>query len=117
MAVKKIPRSEFIAALKAYCGRTKYAKGCYGQKLTKRLLDDKRKQKSVATWYASKSKQDPTKTNYEYLLQFCDGTWYAADCCGLIKGIRAGYRADGTVGYMTKAIDQTIEEMVRGWRR
>lgn len=111
-SVKKIPRSEFIAALKAYCGRTKYAKGCYGQKLTKRLLDDKRKQKSVAKWYASPSKQDPTKTNYEYLLQFCDGTWFAADCCGLIKGIRAGYRADGTVGYMTKAIDQTIEEMV-----
>ena len=112
MAVKKIPRSEFIAALKAYVGRTKYAKGCYGQLLTKRLLRDKRAQKSCGKWYDEKSKIDPTKTNYEYLLQFCDGTWYAADCCGLIKGIRAGYRADGTVGRMTSAIDQTIKEMV-----
>ena len=109
---KEMTRTELVEAERAYCGRTKYGKGCYGQKLTKKLLDSKMRQQSVAKWYNSKSREDKTKTNYEYLLQFCDGNWFIADCCGLIKGIRAGYRADGTVGKMTSAIDQTIEEMV-----
>lgn len=110
--VKKIPRSEFMKALRGYIGKTKYAKGCFGQRLTRQLLQSKRANPRLAEWYNAKSRQDSTKTNYEYLLQFCNGKWFAADCCGLIKGIRAGYRADGTVGRMTSAIDQTIKEMV-----
>ena len=102
----------YLEALRGYCGVTKYAKGCYGQRLTRQLLVAKRDNKSLKKWYAEPSRQDPTKTNYEYLLQFCDGKWFVADCCGLIKGIRAGYRADGTVGKMTSKIDQTIEKMV-----
>ena len=108
---KEMTRTELVEAERAYCGRTKYARGFFGQKLTKARLESARKK--YPDWYdKKKSKQDKKKTNYEYLLQFCDGTWFAADCCGIIKGIRAGFRADGTVGKMTKAIDQTIEEMV-----
>lgn len=108
---KEMTRTELVEAEEQYIGVTKYARGFYGQRLTKARLDAARKK--YPDWYdKKKSKQDKTKTNYEYLLQFCDGKWFAADCCGLIKGIRAGYRADGTTGKMTKAIDQTIEEMV-----
>lgn len=110
--LKKIPRSEFMKALRGYVGKTKYGKGCFGQRLTRQLLVSKRDNPRLKDWYNAKSKVDSTKTNYEYLLQFCDGKWFIADCCGLIKGIRAGYRADGTVGRMTQEIDQTIKEMV-----
>ena len=51
-------------------------------------------------------------TNYEYLRKFCGKGYFMADCCGLIKGIRAGYRADGTEGHMTPEIDRSIEHMV-----
>lgn len=104
---------ELMEALHAYCGVTKYAKGCSGQRLTRQLLTARRAKYS---WYNEPSKQDKTKTNYQYLLQFCNGKWFVADCCGLIKGIRAGYRADGTVGKMTTKIDQTIKEMVADLR-
>lgn len=107
---KEITRTELVEAERAYCGKTKYAKGFYGQRLTKARLDAARRK--YPAWYDARSRQDKTKTNYQYLLQFCNGKWFAADCCGLIKGIRAGYRANGTVGKMTKAIDQTIKEMV-----
>lgn len=110
MAVKKIPRSELMKALRGYCGITKYGKGCFGQRLTRQLLVARRDR--YPDWYNKKSEEDPTKTNYEYLLQFCDGKWFIADCCGILKGIRAGFRPDGTKGVMTKEIDQTIKQMV-----
>ena len=50
-------------------------------------------------------------TNYEYLQKFVNKGWFVADCCGLLKGVRAGYRADGTEGKMTTEIDETIEQM------
>lgn len=106
----ELTASELTRAERAYIGRTKYARGCYGQRLTKTLLRQKRAQ--YPDWYNSRSRIVKTLTNYEYLLQFTDGKWFAADCCGLIKGIRAGYRADGTEGKMTPAIDIPIEDMV-----
>lgn len=102
--------SEFMEYVRGYVGRTKYGKGCYGEKLTRELL--KRKAAQYPEWYNERNRQHKTLTNYEYLLRHCDGKWFVADCCGLIKGIRAGYRADGTVGKMTTAIDQTIRQMV-----
>lgn len=98
---------------RAYVGKTKYAKGCFGERLTKSLLNQKARQ--YPDWYyKEKNRLHKTLTNYEYLSKFCDGKWFVADCCGLIKGIRAGYRADGTKGKMTTAIDQTIKAMVEG---
>lgn len=102
---------EYKRALEGYRGKTKYAKGFYGQALTREKLNAARRK--YPDWYdKKKSVQDPKKTNYEYLLQFCNKGWFAADCIGLVKGIRAGYRADGTVGRLTKQMDQTVREMV-----
>lgn len=101
---------ELVRYEREYIGRTKYAKGCYGQKLTKALL--KQKLTQYPEWYNAKNRIVKSLTNFEYLTQYTDGKWFAADCCGLIKGIRAGYRADGTVGRMTAAIDIPIKAMV-----
>lgn len=104
--------ADYMTALRAYVGRTKYGKGCYGEKLTEALLLKKAKQ--YPEWYyRTKCKTPGYKhmSNYEYLKAFCGSGWFIADCCGLIKGIRAGYRADGTKGNMTTEIDQTIEQM------
>lgn len=106
---------EYMSAIRAYIGKTKYGKGCYGERLTKKLLDKKARQ--YPEWYhETKCKTPGYKhlTNYEYLSKFCDGKWFVADCCGLIKGVRAGYRADGTEGKMTTEIDQTIKQMYDG---
>lgn len=107
--------TEFVEAVKAYIGKTKYGKGCYGEKLTQKLLDKKARQ--YPEWYhKTKCKTPGYKhlSNYEYLSKFCNGKWFVADCCGLIKGVRAGYRADGTEGKMTTEIDETIEKMYAG---
>lgn len=105
---------EFRTILRGYVGKTKYALGCFGQRLTKALLDQKRRQNGLTAWYDSKCGYTGYRnlTNYEYLLMFCDGNWFAADCIGLIKGIQAGYRPDGTVGRLTSDIDLTCEDMV-----
>lgn len=103
---------ELVEYERAYIGKTFYGKGCYGEKLTKKLLDKKAKQ--YPQWYyRTKCKVPGYKalSNYDYLSKFVDRGYFIADCCGLPKGIRAGYRADGTVGRMTTEIDQTIEEM------
>lgn len=109
----EMTRDEFMTAIRGYVGRTKYAKGTYGQKLTVALLDEKRRQ--YPEWYNAPCKVPAYRnqcTNYEYLRKFCNGRWFVADCCGLIKGVRAGYRADGTKGKMTPKIDVPIETMV-----
>lgn len=106
--------TEFEKAVKGFIGKTKYGKGGYCELLTQKLLDKKARQYSE--WYHKTKCRTPGYkhlTNYEYLKRFVDKGWFLADCCGLIKGVRAGFRADGTVGRMTTAIDQTIEEMHR----
>ncbi len=73
-----------------------YAKGCYGQKLTKSLLGSKRKQsKSMTAWYDSECPHAPGKTWYEYLLTKLGHQGY--DCVCLQKGILWGSRP-GTCG-------------------
>lgn len=104
---------EFMEALRGFCGKTLYAKGGFCERLTLAKLQQKAKQ--YPGWYHD------TKcavagyrniSNYEYLAQMAKtGKWFIADCCGLIKGIRAGYRPDGTVGQMTLEIDEPIETM------
>ena len=102
----------FMQCVRGYIGKTKYAKGFFGQRLTLAKLSEVARQ--YPGWYNSKCSVPGQSgmTNYQYLRQFCDGKWFAADCCGLFKGIRAGYRADGTVGRMTSRIDRPIDEMV-----
>lgn len=109
--------TEFVAAVKAFIGKTKYGKGCYCEELTQRLLDKKAKQ--YPDWYyKTKCKTPGYKhlSNYEYLQRFVGKGWFVADCCGLIKGVRAGYRANGTVGKMTTEIDQPISKMAKELR-
>lgn len=109
----EMTRDEFMKAIRGYVGVTKYAKGGYGQKLTPALLDSLRRQ--YPAWYNGQCKVAGYRnmTNFQYLSKFTDGKWFVADCCGLIKGVRAGYRATGKKGKMTPAIDVPIETMVK----
>ena len=110
---------EYMAALKAYEGITLYAVGAYGERLTQARLDQKARQ--YPDWYHNKKCAVAgyrKLTNYEYLQQRAhEGRWFIADCCGIIKGIRAGYRADGTVGKMTTEIDEPIESMAASLKK
>lgn len=107
MTAKQLKRYE-----SEYIGKCKYGKGGFGQRLTIEVLN--RLRNLYPDWYNGKCGITGYRhlTQYEYLKQFCDGNWFIADCCGLIKGIQAGYRADGTVGNLTRDIDITIEKMV-----
>lgn len=109
---KEMTRSEFREAYMGYVGKTKYAKGGFGQLLT--IAELARLSALYPDWYNKKCPYSGYThlTWFGYLSLFCDGSWFIADCIGLIKGIRAGYRADGTVGNLTKAIDQTCRQMV-----
>lgn len=97
MANKVMTNIEFDQHLMEFAGKTKYAMGCFGQVLTKALLDEKRSQYKKNGWYERTSAVDKTKTNYEYLLQFTQGEhkgkWFAGDCVCIQKGILWGYRA------------------------
>ena len=98
-----------------FVGKTLYAKGGHCEKLTMSLLV--RKAAQYPEWYKETKCQVAGYkhlTNFEYLAKFVGKGYFVADCCGLIKGIRAGYRADGTEGKMTTEIDQTIKSMVKG---
>lgn len=100
-----------------FIGKTVYGQGGFCQRLTVEELDKlrARARKHGSTWYDDKTciTGHRHETWYEYLLPFAqEGTYFVADCCGLIKGIQAGYRADGTKGNLTPDIDITIEKMV-----
>lgn len=112
-ATNKLPKSEFLAALRGFCGRTMYGKGGFGQRLTMATLNALRDQ--YPEWYNKPCSYTGYRhlTYYEYLSMFADGTLFIADCCGLPKGIQAGYRPDGTEGKMTPDIDIPIEKMVK----
>ena len=107
---------EFMDAIKAFEGKTLYAVGGFCERLTMTTLNQKAKQ--YPKWYYYTKCVVPGYrhlTNYEYLRDMCSrGNWFIADCCGLIKGVRAGYRADGTKGRMTTEIDEPIERMAAG---
>ena len=107
--------TDLVKFEREFIGKTLYAKGGQCEKLTRRKLDELARRYS--SWYhRTKCKVAGYKnlTNYEYLERFIGKGYYIADCCGLIKGIRCGRRADGTEGHMTPEIDQTIEQMVAG---
>ena len=109
---KEMTKTNFVKYLREFVGRTKYAKGGHCERLTISTLNTLAKR--YPEWYYNrkcKVKGFEDLSNYEYLARFVDKGWFIADCCGLIKGVRAGYRADGTVGKMTSEIDQTIKQM------
>lgn len=110
---KEMTKANFVRYLREFVGRTKYAKGGHCERLTISTLNAKA-ERYPDWYYRKKCKVSGFEdlSNYEYLARFVDKGWFIADCCGLIKGIRAGYRADGTVGKMTSEIDQTIKDMV-----
>ena len=85
---------DFLAGCYSFVGDSKYVSGGYGQPLTSAFLAGKQNKK----WFKDKSKQDPSKTNWEYLSQFADQGWYCTDCVCLLKGVLWGFRGDGTEG-------------------
>lgn len=96
-----------------FIGKTLYGKGGFCQRLTVAVLD--RLRKRYPEFYDVKCciSGHRHETWYEYLYPYAQTEQYfIADCCGLLKGIQAGYRADGTVGNLTPDIDITIEKMV-----
>ncbi len=83
---------EFMSILDAFIEAKNdvYAKGCYGQKLTKSLLTSKRKQsKSMTEWYDSACPHY-NGTWYEYLLTKLGHQGF--DCVCALKGILWGSR-------------------------
>lgn len=90
-----------------------YAKGCYGQKLTKTLLNAKRNQsKAMKAWYDARSAQDSQKSNYEYLLTKLGYQGY--DCVCAIKGILWGARPGKCGTYKSNSVpDVTADGMFR----
>lgn len=109
---KLMTAKQFDRYARAFIGKCKYGKGGFCERLTVAELNRLRNQ--YPEWYNGKCGLTGYRhlTQYEYLMQFTDGNWFIADCCGLIKGIQAGYRADGTVGNLTRDIDIPIEKMV-----
>lgn len=115
MAMKKPTVDEVITAMRAFAKAvTKYGKGMQCCVLNSTNLNSKAKQSKLSKWYnEDKSRQDPKKTNKEYLAQFTSKGYYGADCCGLIKGVvNWGYRVGGpnSGGYVA-AQDLTIKAM------
>lgn len=111
--MKKIMTSKQLKRYESeYIGKCKYGKGGFGQRLT--IAELARLSALYSEWYNKKCSISGYThlTWFEYLSLFCDGSWFIADCSGIIKGIQAGYRADGTVGNLTPDIDITIEKMV-----
>lgn len=92
---------------------TKYGKGMQCCKLTASNINSKAKQSHISKWYNEPSKQDPSKSNKDYLMQFASKGYYGADCCGMVKGVvEWGYRVGGpnSGGYDAKR-DYTIKQM------
>ncbi len=84
-------------------GKDVYAKGCYGQTLTKTLLQSKRNQSpSMKAWYDAQSVQDKSKTNYEYLMTKLG--YQGFDCVCLIKGILWGSRPGRCGTYKSNSV-------------
>ena len=97
---------DFLAGCYSFVGVSKYVSGGYGQPLTSAFLAGKQNKK----WFKDKSKQDPSKTNWEYLEQFADQGWYCTDCVCLLKGVLWGYRGDGTEGdYESNGVDDSTD--------
>lgn len=90
-----------------------YAKGCYGQKLTRALLNAKRNQsKTMKAWYDAQSIQNSDKSNYEYLLTKLGYQGY--DCVCAIKGILWGSRPGKCGTYKSNSVpDVTADGMFR----
>ncbi len=107
--------NDFMAVLEAtvVAAGDVYAKGCYGQTLTKALLNAKRNQsKAMKVWYDTRSVQDPEKSNYEYLLTKLGYQGY--DCVCAIKGILWGSRPGKCGTYKSNAVpDVTADGMFR----
>lgn len=99
--------SDFLSGCESFVGHSKYVRGGYGQPLTTSFL----KGKENKTWFKDKNKIDPTKTNWEYLMQFADQGYYCTDCVCLLKGVLWGYRGDGTQGkYESNGVEDSTDQ-------
>lgn len=100
----KMKKEEFVEKLKfAVSKNTVYAKGCFGQPVTKNLLNQKKKQ--YPTWYNDKMDKFNSLIGKHY---------FAFDCIGLIKGIGWGWNATesdelGGCVYQSNNIPDTTE--------
>ncbi|MDO4318327.1 MAG: SH3 domain-containing protein [Lachnospiraceae bacterium] len=116
MEKKLMTAQEFIEiALEIAESDTAYAKGCWGQELTQKLLDAKRGQSaSMKTWYNAKSKVEPELTNYQRLSGLVGTGCRAYDCVCLIKGIGWGSRANKTGTYASHGVaDVTADTLYK----
>lgn len=106
MAEKLMKAAELVEiALEIAESDTAYAKGCWGQELTQKLLDAKRTQSTnMKTWYNAKSKTEPELTNYQRLSGLIGTGCRAYDCVCLIKGIGWGGRANTTGTYASNGV-------------
>ena len=94
MATAFMKDTDFLKGCQSFVGVSKYVSGGYGQPLTTSFLKGKEKKK----WFKDKNVIDPSKTNWEYLMQFADQGWYCTDCVCLLKGVLWGFRGTGQQG-------------------
>lgn len=116
MAEKLMKAAELVEiALEIAESDTAYAKGCWGQELTQKLLDAKRTQSTnMKTWYNAKSKVEPELTNYQRLSGLIGTGGRAYDCVCLIKGIGWGGRANTTGTYASNGVaDVTADTLYK----
>lgn len=117
MAEKKLMTAqEFVeTALEIAESDTAYAKGCWGQELTLKLLEQKRGQSaSMKTWYNAKSKVEPEMTNYQRLSGLIGTGCRAYDCVCLIKGIGWGGGANKVGTYASRGVaDVTADTLYK----
>lgn len=116
MAEKLMTAQEFVKIATGIAqSDTAYAKGCWGQEITKQLLYAKRGQSaSLKAWYNAKSKVAPPLSNYERLAKLIDTGHRAYDCVCLIKSIGWGGRVDKLGTYMSNGIgDVTADALYK----
>lgn len=107
---------ELVEFYMAYIGHEKYAKAMADNLLTKENIDKQASRGgSVGEWYNNKySKQNPSLTNKQYLMQFADKGWYGGDCVCSIKGVLFyGNRYGGPSNnpYYRSELDMSIKSM------
>lgn len=116
MAEKLMKAAELVEiALEIAERDTVYAKGCWGQELTQKLLDAKRGQSaSMRKWYDAKSKVEPKMSNYQRLSGLVGDGCRAYDCVCLIKGIAWGSRANTAGTYASNGVaDVTADTLYK----
>lgn len=106
--------TDYVAWLSEFIGITKYAKAFQGNHLTKDKVEHEAgRSGSVGDWYHKTRTTEPYISNEDYLLKYCDGKWYGADCVGLVKAPLMGNKVGGPCNGYNSDYDYSIETLAK----